>query len=268
MLYLATGQWGYVAGGLALFGLAGAAGAAVSQRVATRIAIWLSPWPDAAGRAFQIVQSLIAFGEGGILGAGLGLGRPIYIPAVHTDFVFAAVAEEFGLLGTVALVAPLRTPPGAGVRTALQASRPFEQFLAAGLTAGLGIQAWTIMAANARLVPIAGVTLPFLSYGGSSLLATFVAVGLLLRISADGARAGRAADLARPLRILGRGSWPGAGRPDPGLRLLARPPRGLAGCPRWTTPRRVEGERRIVRGRFWIGTGRCWRGWRWAQKGT
>ncbi|RME31157.1 MAG: hypothetical protein D6793_12520, partial [Thermoflexia bacterium] len=220
---------------------------AVSQRVATRIAIWLSPWPDAAGRAFQIVQSLIAFGEGGILGAGLGLGRPIYIPAVHTDFVFAAVAEEFGLLGTVALVALYGLLLARGVRTALQASRPFEQFLAAGLTAGLGIQAWTIMAANARLVPIAGVTLPFLSYGGSSLLATFVAVGLLLRISADGARAGRAADLARPLRIL-------AAALGLGLVVLT-----LA-CGYWSVlragwlaarddnPRRVEYERRIVRG--------------------
>ncbi|MCX8067767.1 MAG: FtsW/RodA/SpoVE family cell cycle protein [Anaerolineae bacterium] len=247
MLYLATGQWGYVAAGLLLFGLAGTAGALASDRVAARVAIWLSPWPDAAGRAFQIVQSLIAFGEGGVLGQGLGLGRPTYIPAVHTDFVFAAVAEEFGLLGTMALIALYGLLLARGFRAALRASRPFEGFLAAGLAAGLGVQAWIIMAANARLVPIAGVTLPFLSYGGSSLLASFIAVGLLIRISGDEAPGRRGADFAGSLRVL-------TAALGLGLIVLA-----LA-CGYWSVaraewliarddnPRRVEYERRILRG--------------------
>ncbi len=247
MLYLATGQWGYVVAGLLLFGLAGGVGTVGSERVAARIAIWLSPWPDAAGRAFKIVQSLIAFGEGGLVGDGLGLGRPTYIPAVHTDFVFAAVAEEFGLLGTVALLALYGLLLERGFRAALRAPRPFERFLAAGLTAGIGIQAWIIMAANVGLVPIAGVALPFLSYGGSSLLASFVAVGLLLRISADRAPGRRGSDLSPSLRVL-------AGALGLGLIVLA-----LA-CGYWSiaragwltaredNPRRVEYERRIVRG--------------------
>jgi len=249
MLYLATGQWGYLVGGLLLFLLAGVIGYQGSARVALRIQIWLSPWPDAADRAFQVVQSLLAFGAGGIFGQGLGLGRPTYIPAVHTDFVFAAVAEEFGLMGALALIALYGVLLARGFRAALRAPRPFERLLAAGLTAGWGIQAWIIMAANAKLVPIAGVTLPFLSYGGSSLLATFIAVGLLLVVSAGAAPASRDREWVRSVRavVLGLGL---------GLGVLA-----LA-CGYWSVlradwlvarednPRRVEYEQRIVRGRI------------------
>ncbi|MBC7226486.1 MAG: FtsW/RodA/SpoVE family cell cycle protein [Thermoflexales bacterium] len=249
MLYLATGQWGYLVVGLALFLLAGFIGYHGSDRVALRIQIWLSPWPDAADRAFQVVQSLLAFGAGGIFGQGLGLGRPTYIPAVHTDFVFAAVAEEFGLLGVLALIALYGVLLARGLRAALRAPRPFERFLAAGLTAGWGIQAWIIMAANAKLVPIAGVTLPFLSYGGSSLLATFIAVGLLLVVSASATSAPQDREWIRPLRHLALGLGLALG-------VLA-----LA-CGYWSVlragwlvarednPRRVEYEQRIVRGRI------------------
>jgi cell division protein FtsW (lipid II flippase)/cell division protein FtsI/penicillin-binding protein 2 len=183
MLYLATGQWKYAAAGLALFGVVGLTGYYLSGRVALRIDGWLNPWPDAADRAFQIVQSLLALGAGGIFGQGLGLGNPAYIPAVHTDFVFAAIGEEFGLAGTLVVVALYGMLLLRGFRTAARAARPFEHFLAAGLTSGLVIQAWVIMAGNAKLAPIAGVTLPFVSYGGSSLLTNFIALALLLRIS-------------------------------------------------------------------------------------
>ena len=183
MLYLATGQWGYVVTGLTLFLLAGLAGYHFSDRVALRVDGWLTPWPEAAGRAFQIVQSLLAFGAGGIIGQGLGLGHPGYIPAVHTDFVFAAIGEEFGLAGTLIIVALYGVLVLRGFRIAARAPRPFERFLAAGLTASLAIQAWVIMAGNAKLAPIAGVTLPFVSYGGSSLLISFIALALLLHIS-------------------------------------------------------------------------------------
>ena len=185
MLYLATGQWGYVASGLALFMLVGLAGYLLSDRVALRIDGWLNPWPEAADRAFQIVQSLLAFGAGGIFGRGLGLGSPGYIPAVHTDFVLAAIGEEFGLAGTLAVVALYGVLMLRGFRIAARAPHPFERFLAAGLTASLIIQAWVIMAGNARLAPIAGVTLPFVSYGGSSLLTSFIALALLLRVSGN-----------------------------------------------------------------------------------
>lgn len=183
MLYLATGQWGYVGVGLVLFLAAGAAGYAVSDKVALRVDTWLNPWPEAASRAFQIVQSLLAFAAGGILGQGIGLGNPTYIPAVHTDFVFAAIGEEFGLLGTLAVIALYALVMLRGFRIAVHAHRPFERYLAAGIAAGLTIQAWVIMAGNVKLVPITGVTLPFVSYGGSSLLTSFIALALLLRIS-------------------------------------------------------------------------------------
>jgi cell division protein FtsW (lipid II flippase) len=183
MLYLATGQWGYVAAGLALFLVAGLAGYRLSDRLALRVDGWLNPWPESADRAFQIVQSLLAFGAGGIFGQGLGLGSPTYIPAVHTDFAFAAVGEEFGLAGTLVAVALYGMLLLRGFRIAARARQPFERFLAAGLTTGLVVQAWVIMAGNAKLAPIAGVTLPFVSYGGSSLLISFIALALLLRIS-------------------------------------------------------------------------------------
>ncbi|MBN1954651.1 MAG: FtsW/RodA/SpoVE family cell cycle protein [Anaerolineae bacterium] len=256
MLYLATGQWGYVAAGFALFAIAGWAGYSLSTHVALRVDGWLNPWPNAAGQTFQIVQSLLAFGAGGIGGQGLGLGRPTYIPAVHTDFIFAAVVEEFGLAGALALVALYGVLLMRGFRAALRAAQPFERFLAAGLTAGLVIQGWVIMAANAKLVPITGVTLPFLSYGGSSLLATFIVLGLLLRISSPGSR-------APGPRVTARG--PRSTEP-----LLLRVACGLgvalavlaAVCGYWAVahadalaarednPRRVEYEQRIVRGRI------------------
>jgi cell division protein FtsW (lipid II flippase)/cell division protein FtsI/penicillin-binding protein 2 len=214
-----------------------------------RIQIWLSPWPDAADRAFQVVQSLLAFGAGGIFGQGLGLGRPTYIPAVHTDFVFAAVAEEFGLMGALALIALYGVLLARGFRAALRAPRPFERLLAAGLTAGWGIQAWIIMAANAKLVPIAGVTLPFLSYGGSSLLATFIAVGLLLVVSAGAAPASRDREWVRSVRavVLGLGLGLGVLALTCGYWSVLRAGWLVA---REDNPRRVEYEQRIVRGRI------------------
>jgi len=192
LLYLATGQWEYAAMGLALFLIAGAAGYQLSTKVALRIDSWLNPWPEAAGRAFQIVQSLQAFAAGGILGQGLGMGNPAYIPAVHTDFVFAAAGEELGLAGVLVIIALYGVLLVRGARTAARARQPFERFLAAGLTAGLAIQAWVIMAGNAKLAPIAGVTLPFISYGGSSLLISFITLALILRISHQSAKHRRA----------------------------------------------------------------------------
>jgi peptidoglycan glycosyltransferase len=119
------------------------------------------------------------------------MGDPTYIPAVHTDFVFAAIGEEFGLAGTLAVIALYGLLLLRGFRIAVRATRPFERFLAAGLTSGLVIQAWVIMAGNAKLAPIAGVTLPFISYGGSSLLISFIILGLLLRISSANSETSR-----------------------------------------------------------------------------
>ncbi len=252
MLYLTTGQWGYVAAGSVLFVLTGIVGYAGSTRLALRVDGWLNPWPGAADHAFQIVQSLLAFGTGGILGQGLGLGRPTYIPAVHTDFVFAAIGEAFGLAGTLAVIALYGILLLRGLRIAARAPHPFERFLTAGLTCGLIVQSWVIMAANVKLTPIAGVTLPFLSYGGSSLLSTFIALGLLLRVSSQKSvgssqksMAGFQLSVTRLARALGLA-----------LALVA------AACGYWSVvragwlagrednPRRVEYEQRVVRGRI------------------
>jgi len=247
MLYLATGQWEYVVIGLALFAVAGLAGYRLSARVALRVDGWLDPWPEAADRAFQIVQSLLAFGAGGVFGQGLGLGDPTYIPAVHTDFVFAAIGEEFGLAGTLIVVVLYGLLLFRGFRVAARSTRPFERFLAAGLTAGLVIQAWVIMAGNVKLAPIAGVTLPFVSYGGSSLLTSFIGLGLLIHVSGGKSQAASQVPLpflrltlvlSTTLALLAVtcGYW-AVVRAEP---LRARD----------DNPRRVLYEQRIVRGRI------------------
>ncbi len=183
MLYIASGQAGYVLGGLGLFLIGAGVAYQFISRVALRVDIWWNPWAESSGRAFQIVQSLIALGEGGIIGQGLGQGAPTIIPVVHSDFVYAAIGEEFGLMGTLAVVILFGVLTMRGFRAATRARAPFAQLLGAGLATLIGLQAWVIMAGNARLIPLTGVTLPFLSYGGSSLLTSFIAVGLLLQVS-------------------------------------------------------------------------------------
>ncbi len=179
MLYTTTGQARYGLLGLGLFGVGALIGYHLFYHVRLRVDIWLDPWTEASGRAFQIVQSLLAFAAGGLLGQGIGQGYPTFIPVVHSDFVFSAIGEEWGLLGTlgvVTLFALLVTRAG---RIALTARTPFRQLLAFGLAALLGLQALTIMAGSLKLVPLTGVTLPFVSYGGSSLVTSFALIGLL-----------------------------------------------------------------------------------------
>ena len=129
------------------------------------------------------MQSLLAFASGGVFGQGLGQGLPTAIPVVHTDFVFAAIGEEYGMLGTLAVIACFALLVGRAFHIALKAQRPFDQLLAAGIGALFGLQALVIMAGTLRVIPLTGVTLPFVSYGGSSLLTSMIMVGLLLHIS-------------------------------------------------------------------------------------
>ncbi len=185
MLYLAWGRTSYIVLGLLIFAPILYLGAQLSSRVALRVSIWLDPWaPEQADRAFQILQSLFAMGAGGIVGEGLGLGRPDMIPAVHTDFVYAALVEEFGAVGSIALLALMALFVQRCMRLAQRAAAPFETLLAGGIGALFGIQTLVIVAGNAKLIPITGVTLPFLSYGGSSLFISLIAVGLLINLSA------------------------------------------------------------------------------------
>lgn len=183
MLYVATGQGGYVLTGLSLLLAATVIGYRLFDHVALRVDAWLNPWAEAAGRSFQIVQSLLAFASGGLLGQGLGQGLPGAIPVVHTDFVFAAIGEEYGLAGTLAVLACFALLVSRALHLALLARRPFNQLLAAGIGALLGLQSLVIMAGTLKLMPLTGVTLPFVSYGGSSLLTSMLMAGLLLHVS-------------------------------------------------------------------------------------
>ncbi|MBA3267431.1 MAG: FtsW/RodA/SpoVE family cell cycle protein [Acidimicrobiia bacterium] len=185
MLWVATGRAAYLAIGGILFG--GGAWVAWSSfsHVQDRVTIWLNPWKTADGTGYQIVQALFALAAGGLAGTNIAQGSPQRIPAVSTDFIFAAIGEELGLFGTTALLMTFLLMVGAGIRIALRAEPPFEKLLAAGLTTILGVQSFVIIGGVIRLVPLTGITLPFVSYGGSSLLANYLLLALLLRISHD-----------------------------------------------------------------------------------
>lgn len=183
MLWVATERPAYLIVSLGLF--AGGATLAWSQfaHVQDRVEIWLDPWKTPQNEGFQIIQSAFALADGGLTGVGLGVGSPDNIPAVETDFIFAAIGEELGLIGVTTILLAYLLMIGSGLRTALLADRPFDKMLATGLTALLGVQAFIIIGGVIRLLPLTGVTLPFVSYGGSSLLANYVMLALLLRIS-------------------------------------------------------------------------------------
>jgi cell division protein FtsW (lipid II flippase) len=183
MLYMATERAAYLLTGLLLFVSGALVAYHLFDHVQVRVATWQNPWPVADGDGFQITQSLFAFGTGGFAGTGLGLGSPEKIPNAATDFVFSAIGEELGLLGTVAVLVGFLLFVGTGFRIAVQADRPFSQLFAAGLTAIIAIQTFLILGGVTRLIPLTGITLPFISYGGSSLIANFVILALLLRIS-------------------------------------------------------------------------------------
>ncbi len=183
MFYVAIGQVRYIVIGLVLFLVAGFIGYQTFDYVALRVQGWWNPWLDAEGRSFQIVQSLLAFASGGIFGQGLSQGLPTAIPVVHTDFVFAAIAEEYGLVGAMSVLFCFWVIVSQAFHIALNKQSSFQQLLAVGPGIMLGVQTLVIMAGSLKLMPLTGVTLPFVSYGGSSLLTSFIMIGLLLFLS-------------------------------------------------------------------------------------
>jgi len=183
MLFVATGRATYLVSG-GLFSLVGALGAvAAFDHVAVRVAAWLRPFEDFTGNGYQVSQGLFALADAGILGTGIGSGSPTLIPAAATDYVFVAITEEMGLAGGLALLAAYGLVLAAGFGIALRAADRFRSLLAAGLTVTIAVQTLLILAGVLRLLPLTGITLPFASYGGSSLLANLVIVALLARIS-------------------------------------------------------------------------------------
>ena len=183
MLYVATSRLSYIFAGMTMF----AAGVYFSYHVLThvqaRVSIWLDPWATIDTSGYQIVQSLFAINAGGMLGSGLGLGYPYYIPAVHTDLIFSAICEEMGFAGGVCIILLYLILVYRGIRIALSSRDEFAAMAAFGLTALLGLQTFIIIAGVTKFLPLTGITLPFISYGGSSLVANFVLIGLLLNIS-------------------------------------------------------------------------------------
>jgi cell division protein FtsW (lipid II flippase) len=189
MLYVATARLVFVLGGMALF-LAGAAFVyRIIPRVQDRVTIWLDPWPYAQDEGYQLVQSLFAIAFGGFGGTGLGRGTfttsegTNLIPDLNTDFIYAALAHELGLVGIAAVLLVYMLFVMRGFRVAMLAQDGFSKLLAAGLTFGFALQTFIIVGGVVRLIPLTGITLPFVSYGGSSLLANFVLLAGLLLVS-------------------------------------------------------------------------------------
>lgn len=185
MLYVVTADSRYIGIGFFLLLLAGIIAYFLFDVVALRVEAWWNPWPEALDRSFQIVQSLYALAAGGIVGQGIGQGFPTYIPVVHSDFVFAAVSEEWGLIGSLTIVFCFMLLTYRGFRIAMRGTNPFCIYLATGISVLLATQALLIMGGVTKLIPLTGVTLPFMSYGGSSMLISCMMLGLLIFISSE-----------------------------------------------------------------------------------
>jgi cell division protein FtsW (lipid II flippase) len=191
LLYVATGRISLVIIGFVLFILGSAVMAMLFDHIRTRVDIWLDPFADPLGAGYQVVQALHAFARGGLLGVGLGGGLPEVagrppIPAVHTDFPLAALGEELGIVGVIAILGLYLVVVERGLRIGAAAADDFRSLLAIGLALVIGIQAFIIAAGDLKVLPLTGVTLPFISYGGSSLLANALVIGLLLALSDKG----------------------------------------------------------------------------------
>ncbi|HET9082855.1 MAG TPA: FtsW/RodA/SpoVE family cell cycle protein [Candidatus Limnocylindrales bacterium] len=191
LVYAATGRISLVVIGAILFFAGSALMANIFPHVRDRIDIWLDPFADPLGSGYQVVQSLLAFARGGLIGVGLGEGLPTVggrppIPEVHTDFPLAALGEELGLVGVIAILGLFFVVIERGLRIGAAAADDFRAILATGLALVVGVQAFIIAAGNLKVLPLTGVTLPFVSYGGSSLLVNAIVVGLLLALSDRG----------------------------------------------------------------------------------
>jgi cell division protein FtsW (lipid II flippase) len=188
MLYAATGRTAYVLLGGVLFSLGSFVTFLLFEHVQLRVQSWIDPWKDPDGTGFQILQSIFNIADGGLLGTGLGAGFAQAIPEVETDFVFSAIASELGLLGATAVLLAFLAFTYRGMKIALLAEDDASKLLAYGLTAMFALQTLIIVGGVTKAIPLTGITLPFVSYGGSSVVGNFILTGLLLLVSE---RAGR-----------------------------------------------------------------------------
>jgi cell division protein FtsW (lipid II flippase) len=183
LLHIATGRWDWLVGAVVLGAIGGLISYAFLDVVQLRIQSWIFPWLDPTDSGYQIVQALISFASGGLLGSGPGQGAPGVVPIVHSDFVFSAIVEEWGVIGGLGMIACFALLVGRAIRVAATSSTRFGLILASGIAVGFGLQSILILGGVLRLLPLTGVTLPFVSYGGSSLLTSFIGVGFLLKLS-------------------------------------------------------------------------------------
>jgi cell division protein FtsW (lipid II flippase) len=192
LLWVATGRFGYLVLGLVLFAVGAYIAARYFSQVHLRVSEWQNPWPTVTNPnsgGYQLSQAWYNLGTGGIGGTGLGLDHyAVYIPELTSDMIFAAIGTEMGMIGAVTVVVAFILLIGAGFRVAQTARSDFSRLLAAGLTLILGFQAFFIMAGVVRLLPFTGITLPFVAYGGSSLVSNYILIALMLRISDEGAK--------------------------------------------------------------------------------
>ena len=165
---------------------AGFVGVKFMSHIQIRVQNWLDPFRDVADKGYQITQSLFAIGEGGFSGSGIGAGSPYYIPEVHSDFIFSAICEEMGILGGMAVIMLYFVLVYRAFKIALSTNNEFNKAVAMGLGVMIGVQTFIIIGGVIKLIPLTGITLPFISYGGSSMVATFAALGILQGISARG----------------------------------------------------------------------------------
>lgn len=189
-LYVATGRVIFVLGGLVLLACVAAGGYLAFDHAKVRIDTWLDPGADAGGAGFQSLQATYAIQAGGVTGEGLGMGEPDAIPAVATDYVFSAIGEELGLAGAFGVVLLYALLLVSLLRASLAAPDQFGRLLCCCTGLLIGIQAAVIIAGNLRIIPTTGITLPFVSYGGSSLVVNFALLGMALGVSAQPSRPG------------------------------------------------------------------------------
>jgi cell division protein FtsW (lipid II flippase) len=183
MTYMVSGKQSYVFLGVILFLIGSFICYKLYAHIQIRVDIWLNPWQDPNGKAYQIVQSLFALGSGGILGSGLTYGFPVLIPEVHTDFIFAAIGEELGLMGTGAVLMAYMLMIYRFFRISLKTAFSFSMLAAGGLAVVMSLQVFLIIAGVTKFFPLTGITLPFISYGGSSVVSNFILLGMLFAIS-------------------------------------------------------------------------------------
>ncbi len=188
MLYMTTKRSAYLVGTLILLVIGAVVAYKAFGHVRVRVENWTNPWPNAQGSGIQPVQGWYALGSGGIAGTGLGLGQPWRVPLASTDYMFTSIGEELGLVGSIGVIAAFMLLVGSSYRIAVDAVRPFTKLFAAGIATIIGLQTFLIIGGVTRVIPLTGISLPFVSYGGSSLVANFALLAILLRISDDSVR--------------------------------------------------------------------------------